>query len=117
MRPDVEEKTRKLAMKKLADRYVGRRGEPPSLALRKAAARAQDLNDDDRKHLRWCLETLRVVAWGREVSAAFDFIEAVLARDYGLQLGVERPADTSFTVDARVDPELHRHMVAKRSLR
>ena len=117
MRPDVEEKTRKLAMKKLADRYVGRRGEPPSLAARKAAARNQDLNDDDRKHLQWCIETLRIVAWGKEVTAAFEFIEAVLARDYDLYRGVEREADTSVTVDARVDPELHRHMVAKRSRR
>lgn len=115
MRPDVEEKTRKLAMKKLADRYVGRRGEPPSLHLRKAAARAQDLNDDDRKHLKWCIETLRVVAWGKEVGAAFDYIEAVLSRDYGLHLGVERPEDTDNIVNEGVDRELYRHMMDKRS--
>lgn len=115
MRPDVEEKTHKLAMKKLADRYVGRRGEPPSLALRKAAARAQDLTEDDRQHLKWCIETLRIVAWGKEVGAAFDYIEAVLSRDYGLQRGVERPQDADNIVREGVDRELYRHMMAKRS--
>lgn len=114
MRPDVEKDTHRLATKKLADKYIGRRGEPPSLSLRRAAARSQDLNDDDRKHLRWCLEALRVVARGRDVSAAFGFIEAILTRDYALDRGVEPLAHTDFVVGPE-DPELFRHMMAKRS--
>jgi hypothetical protein len=88
MRPDVAEASRRLAMRKLADKYVGRNGEPPSLSSRRAAARAQDLNDDDRKHLRWCLDQLNKAAWGnatiKDARAALDFVTALLERDYNL---------------------------------
>jgi hypothetical protein len=90
LRPDVAEETRRLAMKKLADKYVGRHGEPPSLFSRRADARLQDLNDDDRKHLKWCLAALeRGIARGNiekfaDAKAALDFIAALLERDYNL---------------------------------
>lgn len=96
MRPDVETVTHRLAMKKLADRYIGRRGEPPSLISRRAAARAQDLNDDDRRHLRWCLDLVRQgllktdAKTRADAHTALDFIVAVLDRDYGLYRGEDR---------------------------
>ena len=102
MRPDVAETARVLAQKKVADKYIGRKGEPPSLASRKAAARQQDLVDDDRKHLKWCLDAIeRGIARGKiehfkEAQAALDFITALLERDYNLYPerklhGVDRP--------------------------
>jgi hypothetical protein len=90
LRPDVAEETRKLAMKKLADKYVGRHGEPPSLFSRRVAGKQQDLNDDDRKHLKWCLNALeRGISRGKiehfkEAQAALDFLSALLDRDYNL---------------------------------
>jgi hypothetical protein len=90
LRPDIEEATRKLAMRKLADKYIGRRGEPPSLSSRRAAARQQDINDDDRKHLKWCLAAIeRGFARGKiehfkEAQSALDFVSALLERDYNL---------------------------------
>lgn len=90
MRPDVETATRRLAMKKLADKYIGRRGEPPSLLSRRASARRQDLNDDDRKHVKWCLDIIRNGLLKRDAKAqtdahtALDFIVAILDRDYNL---------------------------------
>jgi hypothetical protein len=77
-------------MKKLADKYVGRRGEPPSLSSRRVAAKQQDLNDDDRKHLKWCLNAIeRGITRGKieqfkDAQAALDFISALLERDYNL---------------------------------
>ena len=91
MRPDVEKVVHKLATKKLADRYIGRRGEPPSLFSQRLAARQQDLNDDDRKHIKWCLGAIkRGIASGgtaraeADARAALDFITALLERDYNL---------------------------------
>jgi hypothetical protein len=90
LRPDVEKAAHSLAMKKLADKYVGRRGEPPSLSSRRAAQRNQDLNDDDRKHLKWCLDIIRNGLLRHDAQAqadahaALDFIVAVLDRDYNL---------------------------------
>lgn len=90
MRSDVELETHKLAMRKLADRYVGRRGEPPSLISRQKAARSQDVNDDDRKHLKWCLDAIHHgIAQGKgriptDARAALEFVEALLDRDYHL---------------------------------
>ena len=82
-------------MKKLADKYVGRHGEPPSLLSRRRAARHQDLNDDDRKHLKWCLDVLRNGLLRRDARAladahtALDFIVALLDRDYALYRGTD----------------------------
>jgi hypothetical protein len=90
MRPDVAEASRRLAMRKLADKYVGRHGEPPSLSSRRAAARAQDLNDDDRKHLKWCLDVIAIGLGSRNMKeradavAALDFVGELLDRDYNL---------------------------------
>lgn len=120
MRPDVEEATRKLAMKKLADRYVGRAGEPPSLRARQKAAKSQDLTEDDRKHMRWSLDVVRHGLLRKDATAtmdahaALDFIVAILARDYGLYLGVERPEDADNVVNEGLDPDLYRHMMGKR---
>jgi hypothetical protein len=113
LRPDVEKTVHKLATKKLADRYIGRRGEPPSLSSQRLAATQQDLNDDDRKHLRWCLETLRIVAWGKEVEAAFEFIEALLVRDYALDRGKELELEKNQIVNRLKDPDLYRHLSEK----
>ena len=75
----------KLATMKLADRYLGRRGEPPSVLSANRAAKAQALNDDDRQHLRWCIKVLRnAIGRDRDARAAMEFIEAVLDRDYAL---------------------------------
>lgn len=55
------------------------------------SARAQDVSDDDRKHLRWCLGKLNHFVVFRHKSnnteevAALDFITAILVRDYGLE--------------------------------
>jgi hypothetical protein len=90
LRPDVEEETRKLAMRKLADKYIGRHGEPPSLFSRRAAGKQQDVNDDDRKHLKWCLDAIeRGITRGKieqfaDAKAALDFVSALLERDYNL---------------------------------
>jgi hypothetical protein len=90
LRPDVEKVVHSLATKKLADKYIGRHGEPPSLFSRQLAARQQDLNDDDRKHLKWCLGAIeRGIARGKieqfkDAQAALDFITALLERDYNL---------------------------------
>jgi hypothetical protein len=90
LRPDVEEDTRRLAMRKLADKYIGRHGEPPSLFSRRLAGKQQDLNDDDRKHIKWCLGAIeRGIARGKieqfkDAQAALDFITALLERDYNL---------------------------------
>jgi hypothetical protein len=90
LRPDVEKVVHSLATKKLADKYIGRHGEPPSLFSRRAAARQQDLNDDDRKHLKWCLSALeRGLSRGKiehfaDAKAALDFVSALLERDYNL---------------------------------
>jgi hypothetical protein len=77
-------------MRKLADKYVGRHGEPPSLSLRQAASRSQDLNDDDRKHLKWCLDVIGIGLGSKNAKeranaqAALDFIGELLDRDYNL---------------------------------
>lgn len=118
MRPDVEVVTHKLTTKKLADRYIGRRGEPPSLTSRRAAARSQDLNDDDRKHLKWCLGTLSGAIVGKgttgKARAALEFVTALIERDYDINRGVSRPEDQDPFVDERKDQELYAHMINKR---
>lgn len=90
MRPDAKLASQRLAMKKLADKYVGRRGELPSLSSRRAAASSQDLNDDDRRHLKFCLDVIGVGLGSRnakeraDAQAALDFIAELLDRDYNL---------------------------------
>jgi hypothetical protein len=118
LRPDVEKAANKLATKKLADRYIGRRGEPPSLTLRRAAGRAQDVNDDDRHNLKWAIQTLRLAVDRAEMAgAALDFLEALLTRDYGLDRGVERPQDQSKLVSPDEDRELYNYLMTKRIYR
>jgi hypothetical protein len=57
---------------------------------RRSASRQQDLNDDDRKHLKWCLEAIeKGISRGKiekfaDAMAALDFITALLERDYNL---------------------------------
>lgn len=105
-----------LAAKKRADAYVGRDGALPSiLAAAKEGAR-QDLNDDDRKHLKYCLAALRKdISFDERLEACLDFVEAILNRDYDLKRGEERKEDQSRRVSALEDPELYAHMMAKRS--
>jgi hypothetical protein len=49
------------------------------------------LNDDDRKHLRWCLVQLhKSISGGGKIKdgrAALDFVAALLERDYNLNPG------------------------------
>jgi hypothetical protein len=106
----------KLASKKLADAYVGRDGQPPSILARAKEGARQDLNDDDRKHLSFCLAALRKdISFDERLEACLDFVEAILDRDYDLKKGTERPEDLNRQVNAREDPELYRHLMAKRS--
>jgi len=85
LRPDIEKEAHRLATQKLADKYLGRRGEPPSVLLAKRYGARQDLNEDDRKHLKWCFDQLRELCGSyRESKAAFEFIEAVIDRDYDI---------------------------------
>ena len=105
----------RLASKKLADRYVNRKGGAPSMMEAAKAARHQDLNDDDRRHLKFCLKTLR---WSlrpkSEAEACLDFVQALLDRDYRLYADRRRWEDESATVSERDDPELYDHMMRKR---
>jgi hypothetical protein len=104
----------RLASKKLADRYVNRKGGPPSMREAARAGRAQDLNDDDRKHLKFCLGELhRVCAHGTIAETCLDYVEALLQRDYRLYLD-QRRQDESQLVDAREDPELYDHIARQR---
>jgi hypothetical protein len=87
----------KLAAKKLADKYVGREGEPPWVVGRAKAGRLQDLNDDDRQHLRFCLDVIRKglmspIANREGANACLDFVVAVIDRDYNLYRGGPPPA-------------------------
>jgi hypothetical protein len=106
----------KLAAKKRADAYVGRDGSLPSiLAAAKEGAR-QDLNDDDRKHLKFCLAALRKdISFDERLEACLEFVEAILNRDYQLDRGAERKEDQNNLVDWRADPDLYAHMMAKRT--
>ncbi len=112
MRLDVKLAAHRQATKKLADKYVGRRGEPPSLSLRPPSAPPQELNDDDRHRLQWCLDQLKVAAWG-QLEAPYQFIEAILNRDYGLDRIRPRPEDFAKPIDRRQDPALYDHLVRK----
>jgi hypothetical protein len=108
-------------MRKVADKYIGRRGEPPSLFSRKSAQRKQDLNDDDRKHLKFCLDIIRNgLLKGKaqaDAHAALDFLVAVIDRDYALYRAEKLRGGDSF-VDAREDnPELYRQLVNKKVIR
>lgn len=104
-----------LAAKKRADAYVGRDGRLPSVLDAAREGRRQDLNDDDRKHLKFCLETLRKdISFDERLEACLDFVEAILDRDYGLSKGAERREDQNRHVSPMEDPELYRHMMSKR---
>jgi hypothetical protein len=76
----------KLASKKLADRYVRRDGGRPSIVDAVKAGRFQDLNDDDRRHIRFCLKTIstRLGAPPSDGHDALEFIVLLLDRDYKL---------------------------------
>jgi hypothetical protein len=83
--PTYEER---LAAKKRADRYIARDGSAPSILSRRRDGRRQDLNDDDRRHLRFCLSVLRLrVAHQEEAKDCLEYIQAILERDYGLSKG------------------------------
>lgn len=106
----------KLAAKKRADLYVGREGQLPSIVDAAREGRRQDLNDDDRKHLKYCLALLRKdISFDERLEACLDFVEAILNRDYDLQRGEKRREDENNQVDWREDPELYAHMMSKRS--
>ena len=87
-RPPVRKVTleERLASKKLADRYVRRDGGHPSIIDAVKAGRFQDLNEDDRKHIRFCLKTIerRLGAPPSEAHDALEFIVLLLDRDYKL---------------------------------
>jgi hypothetical protein len=105
-----------LAAKKRADAYVGRDGRPPSVLDAAREGRRQDLNDDDRKHLKFCLDALRKdISFDERLEACLDFVEAILNRDYDLKRGTERREDQSRLVSPMEDPELHRHLMSKRA--
>lgn len=85
-RPRVKQVTLadKLAAKKLADRYVRRDGARASFIDAQLAGRMQDLNDDDRKHLRWCVGAI-YKAIGQAPSPALDaltFIDTFLDANF-----------------------------------
>jgi hypothetical protein len=75
----------RLATKKRADAYIGRDGQAPNVREAAREGRRQDMNEDDRKHLRFCLAQLRS-AVGRDLDrhACLDFVEAILEHDYEL---------------------------------
>jgi hypothetical protein len=77
----------RLATQKLADRYVRRDGGLPNVHSRAKAARSQDLNVDDRKHLQYCLKRLRRQKMDSELEACLTFIEAILDIHYHLKRG------------------------------
>ena len=92
MKTEAEVEAHRLAMKKRADKYIGRAGEPPSLLSRAKYGRDQDTNDDDRRHLRWCLRTIRAeLGRGSIGHDALAFIEVLLNRDYALNKGADLP--------------------------
>ena len=76
----------RLASKKLADRYVRRDGGRPSIVDAVRAGRFQDLNEDDRRHIRWCLKTIsrRLGEPPSEAHDALEFVVLLLDRDYKL---------------------------------
>ena len=106
----------RLATRKLADRYINRKGGSPSMREAARDARHQDLNDDDRKHLKWCLRRLlsAVYGSGEQNVAAFEFVEALLDRDYRLYTKDQRREDESAIVTSDEDPELYAHMERKK---
>ena len=75
-----------LASKKLADRYVRRDGGRPSIVDAVRAGRFQDLNEDDRKHIRFCLKAIsrKLGEPPSEAHDALEFIVLLLDRDYKL---------------------------------
>jgi hypothetical protein len=74
----------KLASKKLADRYVRRDGGRPSIVDAVLAGRFQDLNEDDRKHIRFCLKLVSKELTSQSAKDALEFIILLLDRDYKL---------------------------------
>jgi hypothetical protein len=91
LRAPIVTEADRLASKKLADRYVNRKGGPPSMVERARAGRRQDLNDDDRRHLKFCLgELRRVCKPGTVADTCLDFIEALLQHDYRLYNAEEK---------------------------
>lgn len=88
MRRDVAEASQRQAMKKLADKYIGRRGEPPSHSLKRAVGK--DVTADDRSHLKWCLDVVGIGIGSknpvelRKAQAVLDFISELLDQDYNL---------------------------------
>lgn len=90
MRDDAKLAQQKLAMRKRADAYISRDGAPPSVLSRAKSGKHQDLNDDDFKHLKWCLKMMRAELLGARSAggiAALEFVEAILTRDYALDRG------------------------------
>ena len=87
-RPPIQKVTLedRLASKKLADRYVRRDGGRPSIVDAIKAGRFQDLNEDDRKHIRWCLKTIEKQLGFPPSDAhdALEFVVLLLDRDYKL---------------------------------
>lgn len=77
---------------------------------RHRAARAQDLGDDDRKHLQWCLYIIRDCLITKRdartlvvAHAALDFVVALLDRDYGLELNARTKDDRAEALRERLD--------------
>jgi hypothetical protein len=87
-RPPIRKVTleEKLASKKLADRYVRRDGGRPSIIDAVKAGRFQDLNEDDRRHIRFCLKTIskQLGLPPSEAHDALEFVVLLLDRDYKL---------------------------------
>jgi hypothetical protein len=105
----------RLASQKLADRYINRKGGAPSALTAARDARQQNLNDDDRRHLKFCLREIRNVCLRSSIAeTCFDFVEALLDRDYKLFTVEQRRQDESALVNSAEDPELYDHMVRKK---
>jgi hypothetical protein len=80
-----EKLAEQLALRKRADAYIGRDGQPPNICDAARAGRRQDLNDDDRRHIRFCLNKLKHAVEGQAVLMdCLVFIEALLERDYDI---------------------------------
>jgi hypothetical protein len=108
----------RLASKKRADAYITRDGQAPSALSAAADGKRQDLNDDDRRHLMFCLKTLREAIFSNDerLEACLDFVEALLTRDYDLSRKekLNNRKENSRHVSQDEDPELYRHLMSKR---
>jgi hypothetical protein len=97
MRADVEQSVQRQLAKAKADKYISRSGGAPGLRHRSRLTQSQQLMEDDRKALKYSVKLVRDQLYRRPdetALAAWDFIELLLDRDYGLSLG--RETDVSY---------------------